>query len=83
MLEMEAIKYRRKENRLEWHFNEACRKYPERDFIELESGQSVQSTMICPICKRLQAEETQTLDTRQPKEQLGFFDALVVSVFGG
>ena len=80
---MEAIKYRRKENRLEWHFNEDCRKFPERDFIELESGQKVQSTMVCPICKRLHAQETRTIDMRQPKEQLGFFDSLLVQVFGG
>ena len=80
---MEAKKYRRKENRLEWHFHEDCRKFPERDFIELESGQTVQSTMVCPICKRLHAQETQTFDMRQPKEQLGFFDSLLVQVFGG
>ena len=75
-------KYRRKENRLEWHFHEDCRKFPRRDFIELEDGKTVQSTMVCPICKRLHAEENSMIDQRKPKAQLGFIDSLLVQVFG-
>jgi len=79
---MEGKRYRRKESRLEWHFHIQCRKFPERDFVEAENGESVQSTMICPICKRLYAEENLLADERNPKPQLGFFDSLLVSVFG-
>ena len=79
---MEPKKYRRKENRLEWHFHEECRKFPTRDFIESKEGTLVQSTMVCPICKRLHAEEHSLVDDRKPKAQLGFLDSLLVQVFG-
>lgn len=79
---MEAKKYRRKENRLEWHFHAECRKFPERDFVETKRGESVQSTMICPICKKLYTEEHSLADVRKPKAKLGLLDSLLVSVFG-
>lgn len=65
--EAEQVVFRRKQNRLEWHFNPDCRKYPYDSFEENHPDQKVMSTMICPICKKLQAEELGEVDTRESK----------------
>ena len=68
------LNYRRKEGRLEWHFHQDCRKYPVVDFVEANSNEDVQSTMVCPICKRIRDEENGSVDTRQVNaEPQGFF----------
>ena len=59
--------YRRKKNRLEWHYNADCRKFPTENFHTNQSGIQVMSSMICPICKRLEAQNKGSVDTRTPK----------------
>lgn len=59
--------YRRKKNRLEWHYNPDCRKFPKEDFQTNQSETQVMSSMICPICKRLEAQDEGIVDTRTPK----------------
>lgn len=68
------MNYRRKEGRLEWHFHQDCRKYPVADFVEASSEDEVQSTMVCPTCKRISNEENGAVDKRQVyDEPRGFF----------
>jgi hypothetical protein len=66
----EQVEFRRKQSRLEWHFNPDCRRYPYDNFEVNRPDQKVMSTMICPLCKKLQAEEMGEVDNREPK---GFF----------
>ena len=69
--------YRRKSNRLEWHFREDCRKYPFDNFEESSPNMKVMQAMVCPICQRLRAEENGAVDTRNPKAiGQGFFSRI-------
>ncbi len=52
---------------MEWHFRTDCRKYPQEEFEVNDPNFPIMGTMICPICKRLQAKENGEVDTREPK----------------
>ncbi len=59
--------YRRKRNRLEWHFRDDCRKFPIENFELNNPDIRVMQSMVCPICLRLQAGVEGTIDDRKPK----------------
>lgn len=78
------VNYRRKPNRLEWHFNPSCKKYPTDKFVEVKNGDGVQSNMICPICVRTTHEE-ESIAEKEPETvaaKSGFIGFLKTEVFG-
>lgn len=60
--------FRRKKNRLEWHFKDGCRKWPIDEYEESLPDQKVLSTMVCPICINLHNLELGHIDVRVTKE---------------
>ncbi len=50
-------KYRRKKTSYTLHFREDCKRFPVNDYVEEELKGNMMSSMICHLCKKIEAEE--------------------------
>ncbi len=71
-----APSYRRKADRLEWHFRIDCPKYPMANYVDSNPREEVPSTMVCHRCTRLRRESDKVVDTRTMVVPKGILERL-------